>query len=125
MINLSGVVHSPAFRQPTKIPVTRYYTQWVNHRIQTTTENLEVSGTIAPGDTKEMVQTAEGDKIKGLINIYTTEPLYTSQAFDDTSQADGIADEVTWAGEKYKVVKCGDYLDFGYHKSIAIRVEGA
>lgn len=121
MINLARVIKSPAFRQRSNFSVTRTTVTWVDHREVTNKTTFSVSGIITPNKTKDMRQTAEGDKITGDINVYTEVPLLTSRH----GNQNGLPDEIEWRGEKYKVIQTEDWRDFGFYKSLAVRVKGA
>lgn len=124
-INVSELVHDPDFVQPQAFSVIRQTGNWFRGRFKENNTTLSMTGVITPENTRDTIQTADGDRITGFITVYTTEPLYTSRLKGDNAVKNGIPDQVVWAGENWKVVQSQNYMDYGYWKSIAVRAYGA
>jgi len=127
MLDVSRVVLSPFAAQPVPFTVTRKTGAWVLGNFVSSSETLPMSGSIQPLNSRDLEQVPEGDRVTGMIKIYTTEPLYTTQEDDTVSGEDGmLSDEVTWKGQQWKILNIpGNFSDFGYYKSIATRKLGA
>jgi hypothetical protein len=127
MLNVSRIINSPRIAQPSAFTVTRSTGTWVNGRFTLTTSTLNYSGTILPASSKDVIQTPEGDRIKGEIAIYTDSncPLYETFLNQKTGNSGNVSDEVTWQGENYKIIQVKPYVDYGYYKAIAVRKRGA
>lgn len=121
-INVSELIQDPDFAQ--EFTVERKRGSWVQGRFEFTTQTLKRYGVIIP-DAKVIVQTPEGDTIKGAINVYSLEQINTTVLAKNSSERDQVSDEVIWRGESYKVMSVDPYVDFGYYHALAIRKRGA
>ena len=126
MLDVSRIVLSLFAAQPSAFTVTRKTGAWVQGDFETTSETLQMNGSIQPVNSKDLQQVPEGDRVVGLIKIYTVDPLYVTHEDTTVSGEDGLlSDEVTWKGEQYKILNIpNDFSDFGYYKSIAARKKG-
>lgn len=128
MINVSKIIKRPFVAQKTPITVTRTTGAFTDSGdFETTSETFTVKGSIQPLNSKDLQQVPEGDRVTGMIKIYTTEQLHTTILDDSVDGIDGmLSDEVTWKGEQYKILNIpSDFSDYGYYKSIAARKKGA
>lgn len=124
-INIAELINDPDFAQPEAFTVIRQTGRWFRGRFEDNAETFSMSGVITPENTKDTIQTPDGDRITGYITLYTTEPLQTSRLRGDQSTTNGVADQVAWQGENWKIVQSQNYSDYGYYKSIAVRVYAA
>jgi len=124
MINVSELITDPDFAQ--SFSVIRSAGNWADGDFVATTETLSMTGSIQPMNSKEMEQWPEGDRLKGLCKVYTLEQLHTTSVDSTTYGADGmLSDELSWQGQRWKILQSNDYSDFGYYKAIAVRKQGA
>lgn len=124
MINVSELITDPDFAQ--SFTVTRTVGNWDAGNFVTTSTTLKMFGSIQPLNTKEMDQYPEGDRLKGMNKIYTLDQLYTTQTGPTEDGEDGqLSDEVTWQGERWKILNSQDFSDFGYYQAVAVRTKGA
>ncbi len=116
MINLSRVIHSRMFRQ--KISVIRTPGRWEAGRwVLEEPERLEIYGIVTTSG-KSLQQAAEGDRVTGEIRVLTTCRLYA------TDDENGISDIIIWRGAKHRIIRTSPDVDYGFFRSIGIRMEG-
>lgn len=123
MIDVSELLTDPDFCQPGAITITRLEGRNVDGYFQTTPSSFETIGIIRPASTEDIKMLPEGDRVEGMIIIYTSVQLFGTRKAQPN--AGGLSDEVTWQGENYKVVQAANYSQFGYYKSMAERKLGA
>lgn len=124
MIDVCELIDDPDFCQD--FTVIRSTGSWVNGDfVVTTPSTLTMTGVIEPMNTRDMQQLPEGDRITGALNVYTTEPLYTTRLNQSTGNSGGLSDEVVWGGENYKIIQVQNFSDYGYFKAAAVRKLGA
>lgn len=123
-IQISELISDPDFAQA--FTVTRTAGQWVSG-VFTNDQPVYIPfiGVIEPMKTQDMLMFPEGDNIRGLVNVYTIEPIYTTRLDESTGTSGAFSDEITWQGEQYKIIQVQNYSDFGYYKAIAARKLGA
>lgn len=122
MINVSELINDPDFCQT--FTVSRYSGTWQGGKFSTTASVFSVTGVITPMKTKDVAQLPQGDTILGAIEIFSPVPLLTTR-LDPSGESGGTADEVTWKGEVYKILKVDDFTDFGYFYAVGTRKAGA
>lgn len=123
MLNVSELINDPDFCQT--FTVTRNTGDFTDGYFVTTPSAITMTGVIQPLNTEETNQLPEGDRLSGAIKVYTLERVYLTHITQPADNTGYIADEITWKGEKYKVIQSQNYLDYGYHRTIAIRKLGA
>jgi len=95
---------------------------WVDFEwVENTPEVLTITGIISIASEKEMENLDFADRVKGAIVIHSIEKLNITR--DDGTEK-GTSDKVVWRGEEYKVKSSSPYADYGYYKSIAVRIKG-
>lgn len=116
MINVARVINSPHLSQ-----VIRYHRttgQWVNGEyIQTKAVPLTCVGIVTVAKPKDLQLLPEGDRLEGAMKFLTTVQLF--QTNDKT-----VSDVVEWRGAKYKILTVTPDIDYGFFRSIGIRLEG-
>ncbi len=115
MINIAELLHDLDFVQ--NYALCRKQTVFLAGRPKQTEVLLPRRGVITTATTKDLLQVPEGDRVKGIIAVYDTEPLQI------TSET-GTADEVVWHGERYRLFQLWPYKDYGYYKALAERIVG-
>lgn len=126
MISLNEIVGDLDFAQYTSFIVTRTTGSFVNGTFTINAPTtLTVDGIIIPTKTRDIKMVPGGDTVSGNITLYTEVVLLTTHIAQSQYGSAGVADEITWRGNVYKIVSSDDFLDFGYFKSIATRKQGA
>lgn len=115
MINIAEIIHDPDFVQP--YTLYRKTTVFLAGRPQPGEQKLQRRGVIVAANSKDLLQVPEGDRVKGIIAVYDTEPLLV------TSEA-GTSDEIVWHGERYRLFQVWPYKDYGYYKALGERIVG-
>lgn len=115
MINVAELIHDPDFCQP--YTLYRKTTVLVGGKSVPKEKALERRGVIIAANTKDLLQVPEGDRVKGIIAVYDTEPL---QVTNDT----GTSDEIVWHNERYRLFQIWPYKDYGFYKALGQRTAG-
>ena len=117
-IDLSDVIVDPDFCQT--FTVFRSTGEFVKGGYQETVTEIPMTGIVTHHDTMELNMTPEGDRIRGMMDFYSIEPLYVTHV----SGEQGTSDKIQWQGEQYKLVKIHQYNDYGYVKAVGERIVG-
>lgn len=64
-------------------------------------------GIVQPPSSEELQFFPEGERRKGMVAIYTQAILHLTEGED-------VADDVTWRGDEYKIVRVDRWDDYGY-----------
>ncbi len=115
MINIAEIIHDPDFCQP--YTLYRKTTVFVGGRPKTSEKAIPRGGVIVAANTKDLLQVPEGDRSKGIMAVYDTEPLLVT---NET----GTSDEFLWQGERYRLFQVWPYKDYGYYKALGERIVG-
>jgi hypothetical protein len=89
--------------------------RWVNQTIQ-----LNMWGPIQEPSPEELEMIPEGDRVSGVIAVWTTVPIYKT----NVNLTNGISDIVQWHGENWRVLRDSDWMEYGYWKAYAVRMSG-
>lgn len=118
MINLSRVIHSPMFSQ--KFQVIRSGGRWENgFFVREFPDTLTVSGIITIAKPEDLELVPEGDRQSGTLRVLTTEKLYQTG-----EEETGFSDVIVWRGEKYRLISVTPDIDYGFFRSLAVRLRG-
>lgn len=124
MINLGELTYDPDFAQEFDIVRTTGYWGaggWVNNQPNIIT----TMGIIQPATEEDLQQVPEGDRVIGSMSfISATEMLHSHTEGGDDPTA-GISDKIIWRGNTYRVAGVWPWADYGFWKSVGVRVEGA
>lgn len=121
MINLSGVIHSPMLSQT--ITIMRTSGTWENGGfIAGPPKKLNMTGIVTVASARELVKVPEGDRQSGAMKVLTTERLYVTGEINDASNC---SDVLLWRGERYRIYSVSPDTDYGFYRSIAMRIGGA
>lgn len=115
MINVAELIHDPDFCQP--YTLYRKVTILIGGRTKTSEQDFQRSGVIVAANSKDLLQVPEGDRTKGLIAVYDTEPLLVT---NET----GTSDEIVWHDERYRLFQVWPSKDYGFYKALAERMVG-
>ena len=95
---------------------------WVNGRwIEGEAVQIPARGTITVSNEKDLLLTAEGDRIKGAMDFYNKGPIYTTRV--EPGQA--LSDKIYWRDDWYKIISVAPYGDYGLYKATGVRITGA
>jgi hypothetical protein len=115
MINVAEIIHDPDFCQ--SYTLYRKTNVLVGGRPVPSEKPIQRRGVIIAANTKDLLQVPEGDRVKGIIAVYDTEPLLVTND-------DGTSDEIVWHGERYRLFQLWPYEDYGYYKALGERIVG-
>ena len=125
MINLSRIIHSTAFVQDITIERTSGG-HFEKSQYKSSKSIIAVRGIIVnPKNSKEIEQTAQGDRASGYIDIYVdaNTPIYVTR--DTLTQENNISDVVIASdGNRYRVTNVFNCAQWGFYEAEAQR-EGA
>ena len=125
LVNVSRIIKDPKFNQA--FTVRRSSGSFVNGRWVETYADLSFRGVISVADAKTLQAMPEGDRITGAIVIHTlySDPIYTTRSEGDVSgTGPGTSDIIVWRSEHYRILKVDPYVDYGYFRAVAERIEG-
>lgn len=110
MINLNELIHDPDFNTTF---VIRRQTQgaFVKGRYQASTQDIPVTGIVAPASSKDLELLPEGDRESGMKTFYTDVPL-------NVTGTGAISDVCIFRGQTYKLTQVSDYSSNGYWKAL-------
>lgn len=122
MINLATVIHSPMLSQG--ITIKRSSGIWedgdfVSDGILPST--LHLRGIVTVASSRDLSMVPEGDRQSGAMKVLTTERLYVTGEINDSSN---FSDILVWRGEEYRIYSVTPDADYGFYRSIAMRVLG-
>ncbi len=122
MINLATVIHSPMLSQG--ITIKRSSGIWedgdfVSDGILPST--LHLRGIVTVASARDLSMVPEGDRQSGAMKVLTTERLYVTGEINDSSN---FSDILVWRGEEYRIYSVTPDADYGFYRSIAMRVLG-
>jgi hypothetical protein len=115
MIDVAEVINDPDFAQ--EYPVYRKTGVMLGGRWVSSEKRINTQGVVIAANTKDLLQVPEGDRVKGIMAFYSTEPLLV------TSEA-GTSDEAVWQEERYRLFQLFPYKDYGYYKALGERIAG-
>lgn len=131
MINVAEIVNDPDFAQ--SFYLIRSTGSFALGGFQTTPTTIPMYGVIEVAKEKELATLPEGDRISGAMAFYTSDPIYMTNVDANPSYGAGnfgvtakrISDVVLWHNQQFRVVKDSVWSDFGYYKTIGVRMSGA
>lgn len=110
MINLNELIHDADFNTTFTIRRQAQGT-FVKGRYQTTTEDITVTGIVAPASGKDLELLPEGDRESGMKTFYTEVPMYVTGK-------GSVSDVCIFRGQTYKLTSVNDYSSNGYWKAL-------
>lgn len=119
MIDVSELVDDPDFAEPGGITVTRKAGTFVSGRFTPADTVVNATGTIQPMESKEIAQLPQADQIVGAIKLWSKTELLTARA-----NPDGLADEVVWNGQNWKIWTVRNFGANGHYAYTAVRLSG-
>lgn len=79
--------------------------------------DLTFDAIVTVASAKDLQMVPEGDRVIGSMKFLTTERLHQT---NDR----GISDIVIWRGARYRVITITPNVDYGFYRSIGIRLDG-
>lgn len=122
MINLATVIHSPMLSQG--ITIKRSSGIWEDGDFVSDTtppSTLHLRGIVTVASSRDLSMVPEGDRQSGAMKVLTTERLYVTGEINDSSN---FSDILVWRGEEYRIYSVTPDADYGFYRSIAMRVLG-
>ena len=134
MINLATVIHSPMLSQG--ITIKRSSGMWEDGDFVSDTippSTLHLRGIVTAASARDLSMVPEGDRQSGVMEpviaynlfgamkVLTTERLYVTGEINDSSN---FSDILVWRGEEYRIYSVTPDADYGFYRSIAMRVLG-
>jgi hypothetical protein len=86
---------------------------------QDSEQEISMIGAVMPTDSKDIDQLPEGDRVTESFTFYSKDPIYLT-----SSDNHGTSDQILYNGTRYRVAKVRNFLDYGYNKAIAVRMNG-
>jgi hypothetical protein len=126
MINVGRITVSQNFRQPEGFVVHRKIGHWEKGKFIQTEKSILMQGTIINASPKEINQLPEGDRITGMMAIYSPEAIFITRVATSNckNSSSGTSDEIEWKGKRYRIVNINPWQEFGYYKAFAVYMEG-
>lgn len=115
MVNVQDLIQDPDFAQP--FTIYRKTGAWQDGAYTQSEQQLTAYGIIIAANAKDLLQVPEGDRVKGIMVFYSTEPLLVTNSA-------GTSDQVVWRGERYRLFPTWPYVDYGYYKALGERMAG-
>ena len=124
MIEVSELMYDPDLAQ--NFTIIRQIGFWNNEGVWTppkVPKKIQTTGVIIVTTVRDIEQIPEGDRIRGMMTFYTPADveLYTTQVH---STFQNTSDKIMWQGDLYRIYQVSPYVDYGYWKSIGMRMIG-
>lgn len=122
MINLAAVIHSPMLSQ--SITIKRSSGIWEEGEFVlngSSPETLSLQGVVIVASSRDLHMVPEGDRQSGAMKILTTERLYVTGEMNEQSN---FSDVLVWRGDEYRIYSVTPDADYGFYRSIAMRISG-
>lgn len=123
MISLIEVVNDPDFAQ--NFVITRssgsFNTSGIWSNVQTA---VSAYGILQPATNEELEQIPDGDRVKGVISVHTSQVIYETHTTATNDVNAGISDLIIWNLQNWRIVKLFPWQDFGYFKGLCVRMSG-
>jgi len=92
--------------------------------VENTPIAISYCGIVQVQNVKDLVFTAEGDRVKGDVAFYSTVPFILTNGDIEEEGIASAADRAIFRGETYKLFQAYDYGNYGYYKAIGVREAG-
>jgi hypothetical protein len=122
MINISEIITDPDFMQ--QLAVQRSSGAFVLGGYQSTVTSIPMPGIVIVAKDQDLDTVPEGDRIGGAMAFYTLQEVFETNVAGGLSGTSGISDVITWRGQNYRIADVKPYADYGYWKSIGVRMTG-
>ena len=122
MINISEIITDPDFLQ--QLTVQRSSGAFVLGGYQPTVTSIPMPGIVIAAKDQDLDTVPEGDRISGAMAFYTLQEVFESNVEGGLSGTSGISDVIAWRGQNYRIADVKPYVDYGYWKSIGVRMTG-
>jgi len=78
-------------------------------------EPKEIWGIVQPSTPNEIEFLPEGERSGEYITVHSKETI-------SITRLRGTPDQIEWHGQKYKIVKASQWLDYGYFETVCSRI---
>jgi hypothetical protein len=134
MIDVSDVVSDPDLAQ--SFTIQRSTGQFVQGGWQDTISLVAAYGVITVTDPQVLSMLPEADRPEGAMSFYSTLPIFETHKLDPTyggpsygvgvyGGGQGVSDVIVWRNNSYRIVKVFNWVDYGYHHGVGVRMTGA
>lgn len=123
MIDISELMSDADFCQP--FTIVRSTGAFVAGVWQDISTNVNSYGAMQPAGDREINMVPEGDRVTGMVALWSSQPLYTTGTNGGSDPTAHISDVVVWHGQNYRVLAVRPWYDNGYWKAVATRMAGA
>ena len=82
--------------------------------------SFPMKGVVAPATDKELKKVPEADRVEGSMMFWSSEELYVTRIGENQ----GTSDVIVWKGERYRIIKIGQYSDYGFWSAMGVRESG-
>lgn len=121
MINVSDIVNDPDFAE--SFSLLRSTVTFVSGGLSNAVVTVPMYGVVEVAKEKDLRTLPEGDEVTGAMSFHTSSPIYMTNL--DAGSEGGLSDIVLWHNQQYRIVKVFTWEDFGYYKTIGVRMSGA
>lgn len=122
MIQIDEVVNDPDLAQIFTI-LRSCNGQFLYGKWETETSSIDSFGVVANPTNKELQMVPEGDRAKGVMVFWSSEPIYATRA--NTEGGGASSDILVWRGDNFRVLDVKQFQDYGYYRAIATRMKAA
>jgi hypothetical protein len=121
MIEVTDVCNAPELAQD--YTIQRSAGSWVDGVWQSATTDVAGFGVISVAKPKDLQMIPEGDKITSAMVFHSELPIYTTHENGDGQG--GSSDILIWRGNRFRVIQVAEYVDYGFFRAIATRLDAA
>lgn len=118
MIEVSEVVNAAEFAQ--SFSIIRSTGSWVSGVWTSVTTTIAGYGTIANPTNRELEMVSEGDKVKGVMVFWSSQPIYATRATEGVGSSSDI---LVWRGLNFRVLDVKQFQDYQYYRATAVRMK--
>lgn len=93
--------------------------KWVNNITE-----VPSYGAMQPASPRDKDMVPEGDRITGLVAVWSSSPIFTTGTTGVDDAAAHISDIIIWHGQRYTVLGVKPWFDDGYWRAVATRMAG-
>ena len=119
MVNVGKVIRSKRLGCQV-ITVKRYAASWTDGAYSRDEDNpiiLKISAIVTVAKPKDLELVPEGDRVTGAMKFLTNAELHATNG-------EAISDELEWRGARFKILTVTPNVDYGFYRSIGVRLDG-
>ena len=92
--------------------------RWESGRFHGVTQKIAAYGNIQPSTQEQVNQVPDGDRVNGMITVWSTVPVLLA----GQREPNNLADEIQWNGNRYKAVALMPWTDYGFCVAVFARM---